>query len=112
MTNTVWWQDFPRTSSPDYSSLFSHIYHGDTNKDSKPDFAAQLAGFMASLLTDVPSQAHWIVELAKYDFGGAKGHLIASVPGIHSDRVPSMIETMQFLPVSVVICVECVACVS
>ncbi|KAF3952659.1 hypothetical protein CMV_021808 [Castanea mollissima] len=98
VTNTVWWQDFPRTSSPNYSSLFSHIYYGDTNKDSKPDFAAQLAGFMASLLTDVPSQAHWIVELTKYDFGGAKGHLIASVPGIHSDRVPSMIETMQFLP--------------
>lgn len=97
VTNTIWWQDFPRTSSPDYSSLFCKFYDGNMNKDSKPDFAAQLAGFVASLLTDVPSQAHWIVELTKYDFGGAKGHLIASVPGIHSYTVPSMIEIMQLL---------------
>jgi hypothetical protein len=108
VTNTIWWQDFPRTSSPDYSSLFCKFYDGNMNKDSKPDFAAQLAGFVASLLTDVPSQAHWIVELTKYDFGGAKGHLIASVPGIHSYTVPSMIEIMQLLSVSVVICDECV----
>ncbi|XP_038972570.1 uncharacterized protein LOC103712405 isoform X2 [Phoenix dactylifera] len=78
ITNTVWWQDFPRRTAPDYSALLGTI------EDSKSDFAAQLAGFIASLITDVPSQAHWIKELTKYDFGGAVGHLVASVPGIHA----------------------------
>lgn len=103
MTNTIWWQDFPRRSSPDYSSLFTQIHDSDISKDSKSDFAAQLARFIASLVTDVPSQAHWIIELTKYDFGGADGYLIASGPGIHSYRAPSMIEGTQFLPVSVFI---------
>lgn len=71
-------QDFPRRTAPDYSALFGTI------EDSKSDFAAQLAGFIASLITDVPSQAHWIKELTKYDFGGAVSHLVASIPGIHA----------------------------
>ena len=55
---------------------------------------------MASLVADVPSQAHWILELTKYDFKGAVGHLVASVPGIHSRRAPCILEPMYFLPVS------------
>ncbi|KAL8141055.1 hypothetical protein V2J09_007076 [Rumex salicifolius] len=43
------------------------------HKNPNSDFAAQLAGFMAHLLTDVPSQAYWITELCKFDFSGAKG---------------------------------------
>ncbi|KAL0921102.1 hypothetical protein M5K25_008138 [Dendrobium thyrsiflorum] len=78
ITNTVWWQDFPRRDAPDYSSLFATI------KDLNSDFAAQLAGFIASLITDVPSQAHWIKELARFDFGGAAAYLIASIPGMHA----------------------------
>ncbi|KAL6991050.1 hypothetical protein U1Q18_009173 [Sarracenia purpurea var. burkii] len=69
------------------------------DQDSKSDFAAQLAGFIASLVADVPSQAHWILELTKYDFKGAVGHLVASVHGIHSRRVPSTLESMYYLPV-------------
>jgi hypothetical protein len=103
VTNTIWWQDFPSRSSPDYSSLFTQIHDRDISKDSKSDFAAQLARFIALLVTDVPNQAHWIIELTKYDFGGADGYLIASGPGIHSYRAPSMIEGTQFLPVSVFI---------
>ncbi|XP_073005760.1 uncharacterized protein [Typha latifolia] len=78
ITNTVWWQDFPCRTAPDYSVLFGSI------EDSKSDFAAQLAGIMASLITDVPSQADWIKELTKFDFAGAAGQLVASVPGIHA----------------------------
>lgn len=77
ITNTVWWQDFPRRTTADYSDLFRGI------EELKTDFAAQLAGFVSSLLVDVPSQAHWINELAMYDFGQAACHLVASLPGIH-----------------------------
>ncbi|KAL7179760.1 hypothetical protein ACSBR1_043042 [Camellia fascicularis] len=98
VTNTIWWQDFPRTSRPDYLSLFTQLSDGDINQYSRSDFAAQLGGFMASLVADVPSQAHWILELTKYDFKGAVGHLVASVPGIHSRRAPSILEPMYFLP--------------
>ncbi|KAG6754310.1 hypothetical protein POTOM_042337 [Populus tomentosa] len=89
VTNTVWWQDFPARSAPDPSPLFIRISDGDANKDSRSDFAAQLAGFMASLVINVPSQAYWISELTKYNFEGANGHLVASVPGIHSCRSPN-----------------------
>lgn len=100
MTNTIWWQDFPRRRVPDYVSLFTQIHGLEVNQDSKSDFCSQLAGFMASLLTDVPSQAHWIVELTKYDFQGATGDLVASVPGIHSYRPPNVFPSMHFLQVS------------
>lgn len=73
---------------------------GEINVGSKCDFAAQLAGFMASLVADVPSQAPWILELIKYDFKGAAGYLIASVPGIHSHRSPSVYESKNHLAVS------------
>lgn len=92
MTNTIWWQDFPRRSVPDYLPLFVQTSIEEINQDSRSDFAAQLASFMASLVVDVPSQAHWIVELTKYDFSSATGHLIASVPGIHSYRNPNLSE--------------------
>lgn len=100
MTNTVWWQDFPRRSMPDFSSLFTHLSYGEANENSKSDFVAQLAGFMASLLADVPTQAHWIMELAKYDFRGAVGHLVASIPGFHMQSLPYPSEAMHFLSVS------------
>lgn len=86
---------------PDYSSIFTQFWD-EENLDSKSDFAAQLAGFMASLLIDVPSQAHWIMELTKYNFGGAAGHLVASVPGIHFYRTPHPSKFMKFAPVSIV----------
>ncbi|CAN8256942.1 unnamed protein product [Cochlearia groenlandica] len=78
VTNTVWWQDFPRRTNPDVLSIFGH--------GRSSDFSAQLTGFVASLLTDVPSQAHWILELTKYNFENSAGHLVASVPGIHSHK--------------------------
>ncbi|ONK58693.1 uncharacterized protein A4U43_C09F15700 [Asparagus officinalis] len=90
VTNTVWLQDFPSRSSPDFSTLFSTI------EDSLPDFAPQLGGFIASLISDVPSQAHWIAELTKYDFGGAVGHLVASIPGMHVKK-SSYSETDLFI---------------
>ncbi|GAB2300777.1 hypothetical protein Dimus_034813 [Dionaea muscipula] len=95
VTNTVWWQDFPRLDSPDYSSLFTQIHEKEANEDSSVDFAAQLAGFVATLLTDVPSQANWITELTKYDFKGAMGYLIASVPGVHSYKARFVTEPTQ-----------------
>lgn len=101
MTNTIWWQDFPRVSSADYRLLFPKAYYNELHLDSKNDFAAQLAGFMASLLIDVPSQAHWINELTKYDFGGSTGHLIASVPGIHLCRTSVFSESLASSTVSV-----------
>ncbi|KAK6147942.1 hypothetical protein DH2020_018854 [Rehmannia glutinosa] len=93
VTNTVWWQDFPRLNIPNCLSLFSRLSAGEINVDSKCDFAAQLAGFMASLVGDVPSQAHWILELIKYDFKGAAGYLVTSVPGIYSHRSPYVYES-------------------
>ncbi|XP_042501637.1 uncharacterized protein LOC122079325 isoform X4 [Macadamia integrifolia] len=97
VTNTVWWQDFPRQTEPDYSSLFTQPSDGEAVLDSKSDFSSHLAGFMASLVADVPSQAHWIIELTKYDFGGAAGHLVASVPGLHIQKTPYPLEYMHFL---------------
>ncbi|XP_057791471.1 uncharacterized protein LOC131008566 [Salvia miltiorrhiza] len=88
VTNTVWWQDFPRSIIPNCLSLFTRLCVEEIDIRSKCDFAAQLAGFMASLLADVPGQASWILELIKYDFSGAAGYLVASVPGIHSQRSP------------------------
>ncbi|KAH9705759.1 FHA domain-containing protein [Citrus sinensis] len=98
-TNTVWWQDFPRRRALDYLSLFVQTPVEEINQDSRSDFAAQLASFMASLVIDVPSQAHWIVELTKYDFASAAGHLVASVPGIHSYRNPNLSESTYSKPV-------------
>lgn len=100
VTNTIWWQDFPRRSEPDYLSLFIQPTVEEINQDSRSDFAAQLASFMASLVVDVPSQAHWILDLTKYDFGEATGHLIASVPGIYSCGKPTVPEFPYFKPVS------------
>lgn len=86
----------------DYLSLFTQSPVGEVNQDSKPDFSAQLAKFMASLVADVPSQADWITDLTKYDFKGAVGHLVASIPGIHSPRIPHISESMHSLTVSII----------
>ncbi|PIA40684.1 hypothetical protein AQUCO_02400029v1 [Aquilegia coerulea] len=96
VTNTVWWQDFPLKSLPDFSSLFTSTGE-ETFEGLKSDFAAQLAGFVAGLVVDLPSQAHWITELTKYEFGGADGHLVASVPGMHRHKTPYTLEAMHFL---------------
>jgi hypothetical protein len=101
VTNTIWWQDFPRAILVDFASLFPKIYDDQIHRDSKCDFAAQLAGFMASLVIDVPSQAHWITQLTKYDFGGATGHLVASVPGVHLNRTSVLSESYQSSSVSI-----------
>ncbi|XP_058102663.1 uncharacterized protein LOC131246493 [Magnolia sinica] len=104
VTNTVWWQDFPRRTTPDYSSLFTQLSFGETSEELKSDFAAQLAGFLAALIADVPSQAHWISELTKYDFGGAVGHLVASVPGMHMKNPPYPSEPMHVLSGNQIAC--------
>ncbi|PUZ46985.1 hypothetical protein GQ55_7G126800 [Panicum hallii var. hallii] len=90
ITNTVWWQDFPRRTSLDYAALFG------TAEDQNSDFAAQLVSFIASMVNEVPSQAYWINEIAKYNFEGAGGYLIASVPGIHAHS-PPYLESNYFL---------------
>ncbi|CAH2073699.1 unnamed protein product [Thlaspi arvense] len=92
VTNTIWWQDFPRRANPDFLSLFGHRKK-ETDRCLRSDFSAQLAGFAASLLADVPSQAHWILEFTKYNFEKSAGHLVASVPGIHSYRPSYLIES-------------------
>ncbi|CAH8387494.1 unnamed protein product [Eruca vesicaria subsp. sativa] len=94
VTNTVWWQDFPRRENPDFLSLFSH-FKKETNRGLSSDFSAQLAGFAATLLADVPSQAHWILEFTKYNFEHSAGHLIASVPGIHSYKPSYLTESAR-----------------
>nr|KYP48979.1 hypothetical protein KK1_029279 [Cajanus cajan] len=104
VTNTIWWQDFPHVISFDFTSLFQKIGDADIHRGSKCDFAAQLAGFMASLVNDVPSQAHWITQLTKYDFGGATGHLVASIPGIHFYKTSVLSESFQASPVSTQVC--------
>eukprot|EP00257_Ricinus_communis_P026577 XP_025013991.1 uncharacterized protein LOC8275459 isoform X3 [Ricinus communis] len=106
VTNTIWWQDFPRRSTPDLSSLFTRVSDGEISQDSRSDFAAQLAGFIASLVIDVPSQAHWVVELTKYNFDGALGYLVASIPGIHSRGTPyvSVFITDVHMDASMYIC--------
>lgn len=86
ITNTVWWQDFPCMTSPDYSALFRAV------KQTKSDFAAQLVSFVGSLINEIPSQAYWINEIAKYDFEGAGGYLVASVPGLYVQS-PSYLES-------------------
>ncbi|XP_027771743.1 uncharacterized protein LOC107012650 isoform X4 [Solanum pennellii] len=97
VTNTIWWQDFPRLDIPDYLSLFTPISAVGNNGHLVSDFAAQLAGFMASLVADVPSQAHWILELTNYDFKGSVGYLVASVPGVHTSRIPCISKPKYFL---------------
>ncbi|CAM8912602.1 unnamed protein product [Rhodiola kirilowii] len=91
VTNTVWWQDFPRATAPDFLSLFSCL--PDTSQVCRSDFAAQLAKLVATLVTDVPSQAYWVAELANYDFHDASGHLVVSIPGIHSLAPPYLYES-------------------
>ncbi|KAG8379624.1 hypothetical protein BUALT_Bualt07G0108100 [Buddleja alternifolia] len=96
VTNTVWWQDFPRLNIPNCLSIFTQL-SGKIELVPKSDFAAQLAGFMASLVVDVPSQAHWILELIKYDFKEAAGYLVASVPGIHLRISPCLSDSKHYL---------------
>ncbi|KAF8391857.1 hypothetical protein HHK36_022195 [Tetracentron sinense] len=39
----------------------------------------------------------WIVQLTKYDFRGAVGHLVASIPGIHNHNTRYPLDSMHFL---------------
>lgn len=76
-------------NNPNYSAFFTSLSTSEIIEESCTDFVAQLAGFMASLIVDAPSEAYWITELANYDFRGAAAYLVASVPGIHAHVSPS-----------------------
>ena len=92
MTNNVWWQDFPRREIPDFRSLFRQELSTMT------DFASQLASFLANILENVPSEAHWITDLAAFDFSLATGSLVASIPGIHNrmyENAPQFLQTLE-----------------
>ncbi|KAF8391846.1 hypothetical protein HHK36_022184 [Tetracentron sinense] len=39
----------------------------------------------------------WIVQLTKYDFRGAVGHLVASIPRIHNHNTRYPLDSMHFL---------------
>ncbi|XP_047316904.1 uncharacterized protein LOC124920456 [Impatiens glandulifera] len=97
VTNTVWWQDFPRRSTPDYAALFADSF-GTEHEYPKSDFAAQLAGFISSLVVGIPSKAHWVTELTEYEFKEATGHLVASVSGVHSQKPLPITSSMYHLP--------------
>eukprot|EP00850_Spirogloea_muscicola_P005027 SM000022S07241 [mRNA] locus=s22:779760:783977:- [translate_table: standard] len=80
VTNTVWWQDFPRQPAPDSPGLLA-----------VGGFGAELAALLAALLGDWPAEAAcWAVGLASFDFGGAAGALVVSVPGLHPPPVPPL----------------------
>lgn len=81
VTNNVWWQDFPVRGTSDFKSLFQGEEHSDSTKNA--DFASQLATFIAALLTDCPSESHWVTDLADIDFSSAAGSLVTSIPGLH-----------------------------
>ncbi|CAI7859730.1 unnamed protein product [Closterium sp. NIES-53] len=97
ISNTIWWQDFPRCldfprrPSPLYSSLFSPLPtkpspHSASSSSPPPlasDFASELASFIAPLVAHSPSEAHWVLSLASFDFSRASAVLVASVPGVH-----------------------------
>lgn len=94
ITNTVWWQNFHCRTSPDHSALFGAV------EETKSDFAAQLVSFIGYLINEVPSQAYWINEIAKYDFEGAGAYLVASVPGLYVQTAKSFLFGAQLLPFS------------
>ncbi|CAN6470465.1 unnamed protein product [Victoria cruziana] len=99
VTNTIWWQDFPRRKFPEYFSLFTHL-RGESEgicEESQADFLAQLAGFVASLVVDIPNQAYWIKELCHYDFTRATCHLVASIPGVHESMFPYNLKHVHYL---------------
>ncbi|KAI5075181.1 hypothetical protein GOP47_0009257 [Adiantum capillus-veneris] len=81
VTNNVWWQDFSCRQTTDFRCLFRG--ENESKSSASPDFASQLAMFLAALLADVPSEAHWVTDLAAFDFSDADGSLVASVPGLH-----------------------------
>ncbi|MCO5573619.1 hypothetical protein L7F22_027391 [Adiantum nelumboides] len=81
VTNNVWWQDFSCRQTPDFRCLFRG--EKKSKSSSSPDFASQLAMFLAALLVNVPSESHWVTDLAGFDFSDADGSLVASVPGLH-----------------------------
>jgi hypothetical protein len=92
VTNNVWCQDFPRRQIPDFQSLFRQDVSTTT------DFASQLASFLANILENAPSEAHWITDLAAFDFSLATGSLVASTPGIHHrmyENAPQFLATLE-----------------
>lgn len=96
VTNNVWWQDFPCRETPDFRCLFQG--EEKSNSTATPDFAPQLAFFLASLLVDAPSEAHWVTDLAAFDFSDATGSLVASVPGLHQplyQNAPQFLTTLN-----------------
>ena len=55
---------------------------------------------MATLLVGAPDQAHWILELAKFDFNIVARHLVASVPGIYAPKHPYISDSLHYLTLS------------
>ncbi|GBG82775.1 hypothetical protein CBR_g36305 [Chara braunii] len=92
VTNTVWWQDFRRRPEPDLLSIFPSSFTAFGRSGSTcsmvNDFSAELAAFVSSLVADVPSESHWVLDLIHYDFSAAGGWLLASAPGLHSPHCP------------------------
>ncbi|CAM6106184.1 unnamed protein product [Calypogeia fissa] len=91
VTNSVWWQDFPRMDSRDYEALFCTSGIDETvlaPKHPQSDFAVHLSSFVASLVADVPSAAHWALDLAEFDFSNAAASLVTSIPGLYGCPCP------------------------
>lgn len=99
VTNTVWWQDFPFRNTKDFLSLFKSSSLSESKGIIDGDFVAHLAGFIATLISCVPSEAHWVDELTWYDFRKASAYLVASVPGIHGCPHPRSQLPLKFQPV-------------
>ncbi|MCO5559921.1 hypothetical protein L7F22_013525 [Adiantum nelumboides] len=96
VTNNVWWQDFSCRKTPDFRCLFRG--ENKSKSSSSPDFASQLAMFLAALLVNVPSESHWVTDLAAFDFSDADGSLVASVPGLHHplyQNAPQFLTTLD-----------------
>ncbi|KAH9311860.1 hypothetical protein KI387_026895, partial [Taxus chinensis] len=100
VTNAVWWQDFPRRSTQDFLSLFKSSSLLESKSTVGGDFAVHLAGFLATLISCVPTEAHWVEELTHYDFRKASAYLIPSVPGMHGCPRSHPQLPMKFQPVS------------
>ncbi|XP_057858542.2 uncharacterized protein LOC131067524 isoform X2 [Cryptomeria japonica] len=98
VTNTVWWQDFPFRSTKNFLSLFKSSSFSESKGTVDGDFVAHLAGFIATLISCVPSEAHWVEELTQYDFRKASAYLVASVPGIHGCPHPCPQLPSKFQP--------------
>jgi hypothetical protein len=56
---------------------------GVVSETGQNDFSMQLSSFVASMVADVPSAAHWALDLAEFDFSSAAATLVTTIPGLH-----------------------------